>query len=110
MEGIIGLIILLMLVLGVWITKTNNRVRQLEQDFLDMQKHFEKQFKDVLLFLQRDADAHSMAYSKLTELISKQVIENMETVGKLEGRFNDLRRYVDSAIYTIKQGDKKGNE
>lgn len=107
MEEMIILIIFIICFLGVWVTKLSRKVTQLEYEITAAQMHFEKEYRDVLLILQKDADAHSVAYTALTDLVSKQVIKNMETVGELEGKFNDLRRYVVNIVYVNKEGKEK---
>lgn len=87
-------------------TRLSRKITQLEYEICTAQLHFEKEYREVLLIIQRDANAHSEAYTKLTQLVSKQVVKNMEAVGELEGKFNDLRRYVVNVAYITKEGDK----
>lgn len=107
MEEVIIFIIFIICFLGVWVTRLSSKIKQLEYEICAAQLHFEKEYRDVLLILQKDADAHSIAYTALTDLVSKQVVKNMETVGELEGKFNDLRRYVVDIVYINKEGKEK---
>lgn len=107
MEEMIILIIFIICFLGVWVTKLSRKVTQLEYEICAAQKYFEEQYRDVLLIIQKNVDAHSVAYTALTDLVSKQVVKNMETVGELEGKFNDLRRYVVDIVYINKEGKEK---
>lgn len=106
MEEVIIFMIFIICFLGVWVTRLSRKITQLEYEICTAQLHFEKEYREVLLIIQRDANAHSEAYSKLTQLVSKQVVKNMEAVGELEGKFNDLRRYVVNVAYVTKKGDK----
>lgn len=106
MEEVIIFMIFIICFLGVWVTRLSRKITQLEYEICTAQLHFEKEYREVLLIIQRDANAHSEAYTKLTQLVSKQVVKNMEAVGELEGKFNDLRRYVVSVAYVMKEGDK----
>lgn len=106
MEEVIIFMIFIICFLGVWVTRLSSKIKQLEYELVAAQVHFEKDYRDVLLIIQKDANAHSEAYTQLTQLVSKQVVKNMEAVGELEGKFNDLRRYVVSVAYVTKEGDK----
>lgn len=106
MEEVIIFMIFIICFLGVWVTRLSNKIKQLEYELVAAQVHFEKDYRDVLLIIQKDANAHSEAYSKLTQLVSKQVVKNMEAVGELQCKFNDLRRYVINVAYVTKEGDK----
>lgn len=108
MEEMIILIIFIICFLGVWVTRLSSKIKQLEYELVAAQVHFEKDYRDVLLIIQKDANAHSEAYTQLTQLVSKQVVKNMEAVGELEGKFNDLRRCVVYELYKPKkEGEKK---
>lgn len=106
METVITFMIFIICFLGVWVTRLSRKIIQLEYEICTAQLHFEKEYREVLLIIQRDANAHSEAYTKLTQLVSKQVVKNMEAVGELEGKFNDLRKYVVNVAYITKEGDK----
>lgn len=106
MEEVIIFMIFIICFLGVWVTRLSGKIKQLEYELVVAQVHFEKDYRDVLLIIQNNVNAHSEAYSKLTQLVSKQVVKNMEAVGELEGKFNDLRRYVVNVVYITKEGDK----
>lgn len=104
MEEVIIFMIFIICFLGVWVTRLSRKITQLEYEICTAQLHFEKEYREVLLIIQRDANAHSEAYTKLTQLVSKQVVKNMEAVGELEGKFNDLRKYVVNVAYVKKDG------
>lgn len=104
MEEVIIFMIFIVCFLGVWVTRLSRKITQLEYEICTAQLHFEKEYREVLLIIQRDANAHSEAYTKLTQLLSKQVVKNMEAVGELEGKFNDLRKYVVNVAYVKKDG------
>lgn len=104
MEEVIIFMIFIICFLGVLVTRLSRKITQLEYEICTSQLHFEKEYREVLLIIQRDANAHSEAYTKLTQLVSKQVVKNMEAVGELEGKFNDLCKYVVNIAYVKKDG------
>lgn len=108
MEETIILIIFIICFLGVWVTRLSRKITQLEHELVVAQKYFEEHYRDVLLIIQKNVDTQNTAYTNLTELVSKQVVKNMEAIGKLEGKFNDLRRYVVNELYKPKkEGEQK---
>lgn len=106
MEEVIIFMIFIICFLGIWVTRLSSKIKQLEYKLVVAQVHFEKDYRDVLLIIQNNVNAHSEAYTKLTQLVSEQVVKNMEAVGELEGKFNDLCRYVVNVAYITKEGDK----
>lgn len=111
MEEVIIFMIFIICFLGVWVTKLSRKITQLEYEIVAAQMHFEKEYRDVLLILQKDTNAHTEVYNNIVSAVSKQVAENMKSVGELESKFNDLQRCVVYELYKPKkEGKHNGNK
>ena len=101
MEEIIILEILIICVLGVWVTRLSRKLTQLEYEICAAQMRFEKEYRDVLIIMQNSAEANRIGYTELTKLVSKQVMEDIENIGSLKIKFNKLEKYVFESVRII---------
>ena len=95
------LIIFIICFLGVWVTKLSRKVTQLEYEIAAAQMHFEKAYREVLIIMQNSAEANRIGYTELTKLVSKQVTDDIENMGNLERKFNNLEKYVFESVRII---------
>ena len=108
MEEVIIFMIFIICFLGVWVTRLSSKIKQLEYEIVATQMRFEKEYKDVLLILQKDTQSLTAASTGAMSAVYKQLTENMERFVELEGKFNDLRRYVVNELYKPKKdGEQK---
>lgn len=116
MEEVIIFMIFIVCFLGVWVTKLSRKVTQLEYEITAAQMRFEKEYREVLIIMQNSAEANRIGYTELTKLVSKQVTDDIENIGNLESKFNNLEKYVFESVRTItneivkiegEQGEKK---
>lgn len=101
MEEMIILIIFIICFLGVWVTKLSRKVTQLEYEICAAQMRFEKEYREVLIIIQNSAEANRIGYTELTKLVSKQVTDDIENIGNLESKFNNLEKYVFESVRII---------
>lgn len=101
MEEMIILIIFIICFLGVWVTKLSRKVTQLEYEIAVAQMRFEKEYREVLIIIQNSAEANRIGYTELTKLVSKQVTDDIENIGNLESKFNNLEKYVFESVRII---------
>lgn len=94
----------------------SRKVTQLEYEIAAAQMRFEKEYREVLIIMQNSAEANRIGYTELTKLVSKQVTDDIENIGNLESKFNNLEKYVFESVRTItneiakiegEQGEKK---
>lgn len=101
MEEVIIFMIFIICFLGVWVTRLSRKITQLEYEICTAQLHFEKEYREVLIIMQNSAEANRIGYTELTKLVSKQVTDDMENMGNLESKFNNLEKYVFESVRII---------
>ena len=101
MEEVIVFMIFIICFLGVWVTRLSRKITQLEYEIAAAQMRFEKEYREVLIIMQNSAEANRIGYTELTKLVSKQVTDDMENMGNLERKFNNLEKYVFESVRII---------
>lgn len=108
MEEVIVFMIFIICFLGVWVTKLSRKITQLEYEIVATQMRFEKEYRDVLLMLQKETQSLTTVSAGAMSAMYKQLAENMKRARDLEGKFNNLQRCViDTLCKPKKEGEKK---
>jgi len=101
MQEIMTLMIFVVCFLGICVTRLSNKIKKLEHELLQTQYHIEKENNDILRIIQNSAEANVKGYAELTELVSKQVTDDMQKIGDFENKFNNLEKYVFESVRII---------
>ena len=104
----IFLLLMIIAVLGVWVARLSRKVIQLEYEICTAQLHFEKEYREVLLIVQKGINDNSQAYCGLTSLMAKHTAENMRNIAQLQKSFIEYRQLINNIVLDQGRYIKKG--
>lgn len=88
--------------LGVCVSLLVRKVRELESFIFTQEQRIikiENGFKDLLDIQQRGVPVYTEAFTKLADIVSKNIIESEQHIGKLEEDFIKFRGLIYEIVY-----------
>ena len=99
--------------LGICVSLLTRKVRELESIVFDKCEEVEKiesSFRELLAIQQRSVSAHSEAFTKLSDIVSKSIVEDKQQIAELEKSFIKFRGLIYEIIYGKKEQNNGNKE